>query len=465
MNLQDSSKDSNEKPSKEHLDNLFGPLYEEYYETRSPEVSTNSAVTTLNNEVTSSSSSIIVEDNEAPQIVSSSEEPITNEPTTQVSDDNADESVQEDTTELEGNTFINSFYSPVLEEANSSSTNPDLCNNKKTFPNIPCPKECRIVELILDNHALSHALTANADVLAIYIQQFWRTVKQAPNANETIQFMLDKKHIIYTVDIIHATLKLLVETPEQPFIPLADFDYIWPFMKILRYQGSLDSVSTLFVKNFAQPWQTMFKYPRFTKLIIADIMEKYESIPKRLEEEYHIIKDDAALVNVYTTREVTVRGMQIPNDLLTDAIRDTQAYKDYVEKYEGVVVPTIQPEQVESTQGKDDIIEATKLSLALDKTAKVYEEQQNIAAVEKKILEEDVKKLVEGEDESDEDDFANTILLSDEDSGNRIEPESHKEKLEEIVDDDEKKDDDDKHDDAKDDDDRWSIINQNSEDG
>ncbi|GJV89358.1 integrase, catalytic region, zinc finger, CCHC-type containing protein [Tanacetum coccineum] len=93
LNFQDSSEDLNETPSKEDLDNLFGPLYEEYYETRSPEVSTNSTANTLNNEDTPSSSSIIVEENEAPQIVSSLEEPIANEPTTLVSDDNADESV------------------------------------------------------------------------------------------------------------------------------------------------------------------------------------------------------------------------------------------------------------------------------------------------------------------------------------------------------------------------------------
>ncbi|GJS54713.1 hypothetical protein Tco_0628075 [Tanacetum coccineum] len=37
---------------------------------------------------------------------------------------------------------------------------------------------------------------------------------------------------------------------------------------------------------------------------------------KRLEEEYHTIKDDTPLVNVYTTREVTVPGMQIQNDLI-----------------------------------------------------------------------------------------------------------------------------------------------------
>ncbi|GJZ67495.1 retrovirus-related pol polyprotein from transposon TNT 1-94 [Tanacetum coccineum] len=93
LNFQDSSKDSNEIPSKEDLDNLFGPLYEEYYKTKTPEVSNNSAANTLNNENTPSSSSIIIEDNEAPQLVSSLKEPIANEPTTPFSNDNADESV------------------------------------------------------------------------------------------------------------------------------------------------------------------------------------------------------------------------------------------------------------------------------------------------------------------------------------------------------------------------------------
>ncbi|GJR83463.1 hypothetical protein Tco_0154248 [Tanacetum coccineum] len=67
----DSSEDSQSIPSKTDLDNLFGPLYEEYYATSSQEVSDNSAANTLDNEHTSSSSSIVVEEDEAPQIVSS----------------------------------------------------------------------------------------------------------------------------------------------------------------------------------------------------------------------------------------------------------------------------------------------------------------------------------------------------------------------------------------------------------
>ncbi|GJZ89931.1 retrovirus-related pol polyprotein from transposon TNT 1-94 [Tanacetum coccineum] len=91
MNFQDSSKDSQSVPSKTDLDNLFGPLYEEYYATSSPEVSDNSAANTLDNENTYSSSSIIGEEDEAPQIVSSSAEQVATEPNSPVLNENADE--------------------------------------------------------------------------------------------------------------------------------------------------------------------------------------------------------------------------------------------------------------------------------------------------------------------------------------------------------------------------------------
>ncbi|GJR70886.1 integrase, catalytic region, zinc finger, CCHC-type containing protein [Tanacetum coccineum] len=123
-NFQDSSEESIQTSSKEDSGNLFGPLYEEYTEMRTPEVSTNSAApNTLNNEDTPSSSSIIVDKNEAPQIVSTSKEP-----TSLVTNDIVNESIQEDIAKLDGNTFINPFCSPVLEEAKSSLTNQDPSN-------------------------------------------------------------------------------------------------------------------------------------------------------------------------------------------------------------------------------------------------------------------------------------------------------------------------------------------------
>ncbi|GKA68986.1 hypothetical protein Tco_0775050 [Tanacetum coccineum] len=123
-NFQDSSKDSNSIPSKEDLDYLYGPMYEEYYATRSPEVSDSFAAITLDKEDTLSFSSIVVEENEAPQIVTSSKEPVANEPTTLVSDANADESVQEDVAELDKKMcFIIHFIHLYSKKLSSISIN------------------------------------------------------------------------------------------------------------------------------------------------------------------------------------------------------------------------------------------------------------------------------------------------------------------------------------------------------
>ncbi|GKE22431.1 retrovirus-related pol polyprotein from transposon TNT 1-94 [Tanacetum coccineum] len=127
-NFQDSSEDSQSVPSKIDLDNLFGPMYEEYYATSSPEVSDNSAINTLDNENTSSSSSIVVEEDEAPQIVSSSAEQVTAEPNSLVLNENADELVQEDVAEFDRNVLYNPPQTLMFEEVESSSTFQDPSN-------------------------------------------------------------------------------------------------------------------------------------------------------------------------------------------------------------------------------------------------------------------------------------------------------------------------------------------------
>nr|GEZ99437.1 hypothetical protein [Tanacetum cinerariifolium] len=121
LEFQDSSKELSKTPFKEDLDNLFGPLYKEYYATRTLEVLDNSFANTLDNEDIPSSSLIIIEDHDDPQIVSLSEEPIANKPTTLVSNNHSDEQVQEDVSKLDGNTFMNPFVTPEFEEDESSS--------------------------------------------------------------------------------------------------------------------------------------------------------------------------------------------------------------------------------------------------------------------------------------------------------------------------------------------------------
>ncbi|GKD08649.1 integrase, catalytic region, zinc finger, CCHC-type containing protein, partial [Tanacetum coccineum] len=111
-----------------YLDNLFGPMYEEYYPTSSNEVSDNSSANTLDNDHTSSSSSIVVDQDDVPPIVSSSEEQVVIKPNSPVLNEVADEFVQEDVVNFDGNTFHNAPQTPEFDVVESSSTYQDPSN-------------------------------------------------------------------------------------------------------------------------------------------------------------------------------------------------------------------------------------------------------------------------------------------------------------------------------------------------
>ncbi|GJU16473.1 retrovirus-related pol polyprotein from transposon TNT 1-94 [Tanacetum coccineum] len=240
--------------------------------------------------------------------------------------------------------------------------------HKIVLQSIPCSPECKIVGLILLDHCLSHALTATADVPAMYLQQFWRTVSKVPDTEDTIKFMLDTQKFTYTADMFRDTLHLPVETPKNPFVSPTNIHTIEAFMNRIGYQCVVDKVL------------------------------KFPNIPKRLGEDYHYIKDDVLLVSVYTMGNVLVRGMLISDALLTMEIRETDDFKEY-----------------------DTVFM-----------------RENIAKVQEKLDEEEIERIVEGEEgeESYASAFADCVFNDDvDDTGCKIEPGSHKEKLENIDDD------------------------------
>ncbi|GJZ83498.1 integrase, catalytic region, zinc finger, CCHC-type containing protein [Tanacetum coccineum] len=89
------------------------PMYEEYFEKVSSEVSINSAAQQVhNNEDSPSTSSIIVKEQEAPPIVTTSEEQ-----TSPILMNEADELNQEDFAEFDGNTLLTPYDAPDFVEA------------------------------------------------------------------------------------------------------------------------------------------------------------------------------------------------------------------------------------------------------------------------------------------------------------------------------------------------------------
>ncbi|GKE17162.1 hypothetical protein Tco_1424739 [Tanacetum coccineum] len=194
------------------------------------------------------------------------------------------------------------------------------CNNYVMLQSIPCSLECKIIRQILLDNPLSYALTATADVSVVYLQQFWRTKKEA------------------------------------------------------------------------------IQYPRFIKLIIADLMKKFPDIPQRVDEDYHSIKNDTSLIRVYTTGNVLVRGMLIPDTFLTEEIRVTNDFMEY--KMVAHRKPTV---STASPQGK--------------KRKQIAEESSSPHKSLRITIRK--KQVVEGEKDDD-------------DSEDRLEPGSHKENPEYI---------------------------------
>ncbi|GJX42292.1 retrovirus-related pol polyprotein from transposon TNT 1-94 [Tanacetum coccineum] len=95
----------------EDLDNLFGPMYEEYFKKRSSASSINSAAQQVHNHEDSPSTSlIIIEEHETPPIVTTSKEQ-----TSPISLTEADELNQEDSTDFNGNTIFVTYDAPNFE--------------------------------------------------------------------------------------------------------------------------------------------------------------------------------------------------------------------------------------------------------------------------------------------------------------------------------------------------------------
>ncbi|GJV81322.1 hypothetical protein Tco_1517192 [Tanacetum coccineum] len=111
-----SSAETMNTPSKEDLDNLLGPMFEEYFKKKFSDTTINfAAQPTQFHEDSPSTSSIIIDEHEAPPIVTTSDEQ-----TSLISLTEADEFNQEDSADFDGNSQFVLYNPPSHEEIESS---------------------------------------------------------------------------------------------------------------------------------------------------------------------------------------------------------------------------------------------------------------------------------------------------------------------------------------------------------
>ncbi|GKE29752.1 hypothetical protein Tco_1445136 [Tanacetum coccineum] len=312
------------------------------------------------------------------------------------------------------------------------------CNKYVVLQSIPCSPKCKIVGKILLDHPLSYALTAIDDVPAVYLQQFWKTIHKVSDTKDTIRFKLDAQEITYTVDMFRDTHKLLVETPDNPFFIPVIIRTIESFMQTVCYQGVVDKVSDFYTKFIDQPWQKTFKV---LNRCLTTRTSRHDQTKINILQLFHVVVnhtnvDYAALLWVPTFTANSPQGKKRKQSI-SESSSPKKSHKITIRNKKQIITPIPPPGD---DRERDKVAEATILSLTLHKTDLAAKSHENIAKVQEKLDEEEIERMVEGEEdeESYASEFSDSMLNDDvDDSGTRIEPESYKEHPENVNDDDE----------------------------
>ncbi|GKD98196.1 hypothetical protein Tco_1382093 [Tanacetum coccineum] len=162
--------------------------------------------------------------------------------------------------------------------------------------------------------------------------------------------------------------------------------------------------------------------PRFTKIIINHFLSIHKSIPKGLPSSLNTIKDDGVLSRmkfVKIREDVQEYGKAIRNMMLTDAIKQSEAYKAFIGYSTGLVPPKktrkkgSKGKQQEVTTKKktiitiDDNIIANDLDVAFELGKSISKTDAKIAYETRRVHETHARLVTEkdaSEEASDESD-------------------------------------------------------------
>ncbi|GKE86789.1 hypothetical protein Tco_1560531 [Tanacetum coccineum] len=244
-------------------------------------------------------------------------------------------------------------------------------NKKVDLEHVQCPPESKILRNIIKNHPLRFSIAASSSVPWIYMAQFWHTLKE-DGSKYRLTFMLDKKKLSLTLDGFRTIFHLpqAKANNHDNFVPPPSFLDMVPFYKQqLGFIMELKTLSSFKTTGLLQPWQTLCKifskclttlllweglyyslhhptlsipYPRFTKIIISHYMTSFPEISRRARDTYHNLNDDDIMKNIFNSvRYKDKVGMQIPEWMILEEIKNTEHYRMYAEVF-GLDVPLTQ---------------------------------------------------------------------------------------------------------------------------
>ncbi|GJT25945.1 hypothetical protein Tco_0895882 [Tanacetum coccineum] len=109
---------------------------------------------------------------------------------------------------------------------------------------------------ILSNTNFFHVFTASANVPAIYLQQFWNTMKYNEKTG-VYSCQVDEQWFDLSVDLLRKALAITPVNPTHPFELPPSGDMVIDFVNELGYPEPVEIVSNIRVNYVYQPWRAI----------------------------------------------------------------------------------------------------------------------------------------------------------------------------------------------------------------
>ncbi|GJS63476.1 hypothetical protein Tco_0678040 [Tanacetum coccineum] len=185
------------------------------------------------------------------------------------------------------------------------------------------------------------AFVITAEVSEIYMHQFWTTIKKIGDS-DAYNFKLEKKkNLAILADVICYLQFTLIKCTSLGEHLLQSSTGA----SLGKQQDLIDSGNFMYQadnREISSARKEHMPYPRFTKVIINHFISKDKTISMRNMINLHTIRDDSLLGTlkfVSKTQDYQQYGALIPDDIINQDIKDSQAYKTYYDFATGKVPP------------------------------------------------------------------------------------------------------------------------------
>ncbi|GKD86520.1 hypothetical protein Tco_1357674 [Tanacetum coccineum] len=196
--------------------------------------------------------------------------------------------------------------------------------------------------------------------------------------------MNEKSHTV-NLENFRDMLQIFPRLPGQKFEDLPFEEEILSFIRDLGHTGEIKVLTDVNVNHMHQPWRSFAAiinrclsgkttdlvyqvenknskknndmcYPRFTKVIIDYFMSKDQSISRRNKMFWHTARDDPMFntIRVISKHQDTqIYGTILPDELINQEIKDSEAYKQYYAIASGAEPPKAKTKYKKKADGSD----------------------------------------------------------------------------------------------------------------